>query len=49
MMDESRTFIVKRVSFYPMHQAYLIISTAQWALALIFAWLTLRTWNQKMN
>lgn len=49
MMDVDRTFVVKRVSFYPMHRAYLILSTVQWALALVFAWLMLRTWNQKMN
>lgn len=49
LMDSARLHVANREAFYPMHQAYLIISTMQWVLAVIFAWQMLRTWNQKMN
>jgi len=49
MMDADRTFVVKRTSFYSIHQVYLIASTVQWAIGLVFTWLMLRTWYQKMN
>jgi apolipoprotein N-acyltransferase len=43
-MDPTRTAVVIRPPFYPVHRMYLWASTVQWAACLVLAWLTLRAW-----
>ena len=47
MMDPDRTFVVRRVSFYPVHRVYLWTSTVQWVAGLLFVWFTLHAWTRK--
>jgi hypothetical protein len=34
-------------AFTPFHRAYLWVSTVQWALAVLFVWLMLRSWQEE--
>ena len=43
-MNPTRTAVVIRPPFYPVHRMYLWASTVQWAACLALAWLTLRAW-----
>jgi hypothetical protein len=45
MMDPKSQTIPDPEGMYPLHRAYLIISTIQWLCALVFLALTLRTWR----
>ena len=49
MMDPDRTFVVRRVSFYPVHRVYLWTSTVQWFAGLVFVWFTLRCWRTEFK
>jgi hypothetical protein len=44
-MDPSRTHVVIRPPFYPVHRLYLWASTAQWLVCLVLVWLTLLAWH----
>jgi hypothetical protein len=44
-MDPSRRHVVIGPPFYPVHRAYLWVSTVQWAACLLFAVLTVRAWR----
>lgn len=44
-MDPTRTFVVIRPLFYPVHRAYLWTITVQWVACLVLAWLTLSAWR----
>lgn len=43
-MDPTRTHVVIRPPFYPVHRLYLWASTVQWAAAVLLTWWTLRAW-----
>jgi hypothetical protein len=44
-MDPQRTRIVIREPFYPVHRAYLWVSTVQWVACLLLAVLTIAAWR----
>jgi hypothetical protein len=44
-MDAERKHVVVGFAFYPVHRAYLWVSTAQWLACLLLAWLALRAWK----
>jgi hypothetical protein len=46
-MDPTRTVVVIRPPFYPVHRVYLWASTVQWAACVALAWLTLRAWTEQ--
>jgi hypothetical protein len=44
-MDPTRTHVLIRPPFYPVHRIYLWTSTVQWVACLLFAFLTVRAWR----
>jgi hypothetical protein len=45
LLDPEGLRVLDRAEFYPSHRAYLWVSTIQWALGVVFLWLTLAAWR----
>ena len=45
MLDPDQRRILDRSEFYTSHRLYLWVSTIQWALGVVFLWLTLAAWR----
>ena len=46
-MDSASQTILDRERLYPLHRAYLWISSAQWLCAVVFIVLMLRSWREE--